>query len=150
MRIKAAKWWCNQGPPILIFREAQAAMRLLAPLFSIDSFLQNSPSFDRGFCRKLLHKSSRFCKKRCFLFESGKSCEFFYISVGKWYSARAPPRKSGTDLIHFQIFGGIAMNRHSKRKNITKTFFECSLGEHTKVYYHPQRATEGGGTHDPN
>ncbi len=25
-----------------------------------------------------------------------------------------------------------------------ENFFECSLPEHSKVYYHPQRVTEGG------
>ena len=91
MWTRAAKWWCNQGPPVFIFREAQAARWLLAPLFSIDSFLQNPLSNDREFCRKLSHESVGFCKKRCFLSESGKSGKFFYTFVGKWPRCRGPP-----------------------------------------------------------
>ncbi len=91
MRIKTAKWRGERPPPLHIFQKRRRQPRRCLRLFSIDRFLQNSLSNYKGFYRSLSNTGNYFRGKAVFLSDFGEESKNLFLSVGKWYAARAPP-----------------------------------------------------------
>lgn len=97
----------------------------VAVLF-FDKIRYNSTHFFLGVCKQPLHPIA-----------------VSYIGPLHAYTARGPPSKSSIFCL-FRIFEVIVMAHFMPQNKIPKNFFECSVGEHSKVYHHFQEAMEGG------
>ena len=87
MRIKPAKWRGEHPPLPHIFQKARTTSLLSARLFSLDSFLQNSLSYYRELCRKLLNYVCEIFTKEAKTVAHRKK---FYFAVD-WPRCRGPP-----------------------------------------------------------
>lgn len=87
MRIKPAKWRGERPPPPHIFQKARTTSLLSARLFSLDSFLQNSLSYYRELCRKLLNYVCEIFTKQAKTVVHRKKLFF----AGDWPRCRGPP-----------------------------------------------------------
>lgn len=130
MRIETAKWRGERPPPSHIFQKAQTTSLLSARLFYLDKFLQNPLSNYREFCRSLSDKVGSFYGQSVSSSDFGEKSKNLFLPVGKWYAARAPPRKSEAGPNPIQIFGGKKMSKNTHLK-IFQNFFQnhqVSLG----------------------
>lgn len=128
---------------LTIPRMVRVAARLLAPLFFFDRFLQYSSTILWVCCGKQSIQVSGFCRILAFLPGSYEENKNFLISVGRWYTARAPPFWKFETHYPIQIFGGNAMHKTGLRKISQRKFLTCPRGEHVTVYDYHQSSRKG-------
>ena len=80
-------WQHGQAPPPHFLQKAQTALRLFAPLFFLDSLLQNLLSNNGEFCKRLSGFICETIHRQAASAENRKSLHFGV----KWPMCRGPP-----------------------------------------------------------